>query len=143
MEFEALHGAAYPPFLQGQAPLSEVVPARGDVLHELLGLPASPGRARGPALVVSGPAALDDAWQRLLPNSVLVTGSTDPAWTPLFLRVRGLVMERGGQLSHGAVVAREYGLPAVVGVAGALDRIADGQIIDVDGATGRVSLLPA
>ncbi|MFQ5343773.1 MAG: PEP-utilizing enzyme [Anaerolineae bacterium] len=142
-EFEVLHGAAYPPFLQGQVPLSEVVPARGDVSHELLGLPASPGRARGPALVVSGPAALDGAWQRLLPNSVLVTGSTDPAWTPLFLRVRGLVMERGGQLSHGAVVAREYGLPAVVGVAGALDRIADGQIIDVDGATGRVTLLPA
>lgn len=140
-EFEALQGTAYPAFLRGQFAPGQVGRGCDDVSRQLSGLPVSPGRVRGPALVVGGPAALDGAWRRASSNSVLVTSSTDPAWTPLFLRVGGLVMERGGQLSHGAVVAREYGLPAVVGVAGALDRITDGQIIEVDGGTGTVTLL--
>lgn len=142
-EFEALQGTAYPAFLRGQSPLSEAGFAGEEKAKQLAGLAASPGRVRGPALVVSGPAALNEAWQRLSSDKILVTGSTDPAWTPLFLRVSGLVMERGGQLSHGAVVAREYGLPAVVGVAGALDHIGEGQLIEVDGGTGTVRLLSA
>lgn len=141
VEFEALQGTPYPAFLRGESVPGEVALGCDGVPSRLSGLPVSPGRVRGPALVVSGPAALDAAWRRTTSASVLVTSSTDPAWTPLFLRVGGLVMERGGQLSHGAVVAREYGLPAVVGVAGALDRIADGQLIEVDGGTGTVTLL--
>lgn len=141
-EFEALRGSPYPAFLRGREPLVEADADGESGAQRLAGLAASSGRVRGPALVVAGPASLDDAWRRVSDGHILVASSTDPAWTPLFLRVSGLVMERGGQLSHGAVVAREYGLPAVVGVAGALDHIADGQFIEVDGGSGMVTLLP-
>ncbi|MBS1251189.1 MAG: Chondramide synthase cmdD [Anaerolineales bacterium] len=140
-QFEDLQSSPYPAFLEGQVPLGDIGGTGDGRRRRLTGLAASPGRARGPALIVSGPAALEDAWQRVSADHILVVSSTDPAWTPLFLRVSALVMERGGQLSHGAVVAREYGLPAVVGVAGALDRIADGQLIEVDGQAGIVALL--
>lgn len=111
----------------------------------LIGLGASPGRAQGRAVVVGGPAALPHVVHRLATHptgdqAILVASATDPAWTPLFLRVAGLVLERGGQLSHGAVVAREYGLPAVVGVKGALEHIVDGALIAVDGRAGTVTL---
>ena len=66
--------------------------------------------------------------------------ATDPGWTPLFLTASALVMEMGGMMSHGAVVAREYGIPAVVGVAGATERIASGQPLVVDGSAGTVAL---
>ena len=71
---------------------------------------------------------------------MLVAPSTDPGWTPLFLTAGGLVMEMGGAISHGAVVAREYGIPAVVGVAGATERITTGQVITVDGSAGTVTI---
>ena len=74
------------------------------------------------------------------PGQILVTRSTDPGWTPLFSIVSGLVLEIGGQLSHGAIVAREYGLPAVVNVPEATSRIAEGQMIVVDGSAGEVFL---
>ncbi len=77
---------------------------------------------------------------RLEPGEILVAPSTDPGWTPLFLTARGLVMEMGGMMSHGAVVAREYGIPAVVGVPGATDRIETGATITVDGSAGIVSI---
>jgi pyruvate,water dikinase len=76
----------------------------------------------------------------LEPGEVLVAPSTDPGWTPLFLTAAGLVMEMGGTMSHGAVVAREYGIPAVVGVPDAAKRITTGQRITVDGSAGTVSL---
>ena len=72
------------------------------------------------------------------PGQILVTRSTDPGWTPVFSIVDGLVLEIGGQLSHGAIVAREYGLPAVINVSGATTRIEDGQEIVVDGSKGVV-----
>jgi rifampicin phosphotransferase len=72
-------------------------------------------------------------------GEVLVAPSTDPAWTPLFLRAGGVVMEVGGYLSHGAIVAREYGIPAVVNVAGAMEHFQDGQTVLVDGDTGLVT----
>ena len=75
---------------------------------------------------------------RVEPGQILVTRATDPGWTPLFSIVGGLVLEVGGQLSHGAIVAREYGLPAVVNVPGATTRIQDGQTIGVDGSAGLV-----
>jgi pyruvate,water dikinase len=73
-------------------------------------------------------------------GDILVTRATDPGWTPVFPLVSGLVLEVGGQLSHGAIVAREYGVPAVVNVPAAMTSIREGQGITVDGTAGRVYL---
>ncbi len=99
----------------------------------LVGSPASVGTVTGRARVV-----LDPVGAHLEPGEILVAPSTDPGWTPLFLTAGGLVMEMGGSNSHGAVVAREYGIPAVVGVPDATHRIETGQSITVDGASGLV-----
>jgi pyruvate,water dikinase len=101
----------------------------------LIGTPASPGIATGPARNILNPAGAV-----LRPGEVLVAPSTDPAWTPLFLTASALVMEMGGMMSHGAVVARELGIPAVVGVAAATERIRTGETVTVDGAQGAVYL---
>ena len=98
------------------------------------GTPASPGTARGVAHVMLSPAGA-----RLEPGEVLVAPATDPGWTPLFLTASALVMEMGGMMSHGAVVAREYGIPAVVGVPDATTRIVTGERIVVDGSAGTVA----
>ncbi|MFI7496547.1 PEP/pyruvate-binding domain-containing protein [Kocuria sp. M4R2S49] len=103
----------------------------------LLGAAASPGSVTGPARVV-----VDPGGARLEPGEILVAPSTDPGWTPLFLTAGALVMEMGGPISHGAVVAREYGIPAVVGVPGATERIRTGDVVTVDGAAGTVELHP-
>lgn len=99
----------------------------------LLGTPASAGTVSAVARVI-----MDPVGAHLEPGEILVAPSTDPGWTPLFLTAGGLVMEMGGPNSHGAVVAREYGIPAVVGVPDATSRISSGQRITVDGATGTV-----
>lgn len=104
----------------------------------LSGLPSSPGRVTGTARVLYTP----HEQARLQPGEILVAPSTDPGWTPLFLLASGLVMETGGYLSHGAIVAREYGIPAVINVPLATQRIADGSTICLDGAQGTVQLLP-
>ena len=78
----------------------------------------------------------------LEPGDILVTAFTDPSWTPLFVAIAGLVTEVGGLMTHGAVIAREYGLPAVVGVERATGRIRDGQRIRVHGTDGYVEILP-
>jgi phosphohistidine swiveling domain-containing protein len=101
----------------------------------LVGSPASAGVVTSRARVV-----LDPVGAQLEPGEILVAPSTDPGWTPLFLTAGGLVMEMGGSNSHGAVVAREYGIPAVVGVPDATTRITSGQLITVDGAAGSVQL---
>ena len=101
----------------------------------LVGSPASTGKVTGRARVV-----LEPVGAHLEPGEILVAPSTDPGWTPLFLTAGGLVMEMGGSGSHGAVVAREYGIPAVVGVPDATHKIETGQLITVDGAAGLVSL---
>ena len=101
----------------------------------LRGTPASGGVVIGRANVI-----LDPTGARLEPGEILVAPSTDPGWTPLFLTAGGLVMEMGGAMSHGAVVAREYGIPAVVGVPDATGRIATGQRIIVDGSAGEITL---
>jgi phosphohistidine swiveling domain-containing protein len=85
---------------------------------------------------------LEPSGASLQPGEILVAPSTDPGWTPLFLTAGGLVMEMGGAMSHGAVVAREYGIPAVVGVPDATERIATGERITVDGSTGTISTQP-
>lgn len=103
----------------------------------LTGTPASAGRVTGLARVV-----IDPSGARIEPGEILVAPSTDPGWTPLFLTAGGLVMEMGGAMSHGSVVAREYGIPAVVGVAHATTRITTGQRITVDGGAGTVVVEP-
>ena len=99
----------------------------------LSGTPASAGTVTGPARVI-----LDPVGAHLEPGEILVAPSTDPGWTPLFLTAGGLVMEMGGANSHGAVVAREYGIPAVICVRDATKVISTGQVITVDGAAGTV-----
>jgi pyruvate,water dikinase len=78
----------------------------------------------------------------LEPGDILVTAYTDPSWSPLFVAIKGLVTEVGGLMTHGAVIAREYGLPAVVGVEHATRLIRDGQRIRVHGTDGYVEILP-
>src|SRR5689334_11387361 len=102
----------------------------------LVGLPVSAGTVEGRARVI-----LDMAGADLEPGDILVTAHTDPSWTPLFVAVTGLVTEVGGLMTHGAVIAREYGLPAVVGVTDATRLIRDGQRIRVDGTDGYVEIL--
>jgi pyruvate,water dikinase len=104
----------------------------------LRGLPSSPGRVTGIARVVRLPQ--DGA--RLQAGEILVAPSTDPGWTPLFLLAAGLVMETGGYLSHGAIVAREYGIPAVLNVPLATQCIPDGSRIVLDGGAGTVQTMP-
>lgn len=100
----------------------------------LTGTPASAGTATGKVRVI-----LDPVGAHLEPGEILVAPSTDPGWTPLFMTAGALVMEMGGVISHGAVVAREYGIPSVVGVADATTQLHDGQEITVDGAAGTVT----
>ncbi|MGC4875979.1 rifamycin-inactivating phosphotransferase [Micromonospora sp. DT43] len=103
----------------------------------LVGLGVSGGVVEGRARVL-----LDIAEADLEPGDILVTSYTDPSWSPLFVAVEGLVTEVGGLMTHGAVVAREYGLPAVVGVADATRLIRDGHRIRVHGTDGYVEILP-
>jgi len=103
----------------------------------LVGLAVSAGTVEGRARVI-----LDMAEADLEPGDILVTAYTDPSWTPLFVAISGLVTEVGGLMTHGAVIAREYGLPAVVGVEHATRLIQDGQRIRVHGTDGYVEILP-
>ena len=104
----------------------------------LVGVPVSGGTVEGRARVI-----LDMADAELEAGDILVTAYTDPSWTPLFVAIKGLVTEVGGLMTHGAVIAREYGLPAVVGVEQATRLIRDGQRIRVHGTDGYVEILPA
>jgi rifampicin phosphotransferase len=103
----------------------------------LIGLPVSGGTIEGRARVI-----LDMAEAEFEPGDILVTAYTDPSWSPLFVAIKGLVTEVGGLMTHGAVIAREYGLPAVVGVEHATRLIRDGQRIRVHGTDGFVEILP-
>ncbi|MGH8910492.1 MAG: PEP-utilizing enzyme [Egibacteraceae bacterium] len=100
------------------------------------GFPVSPGRVTAPASVVLGP----EDFGAMTPGSILVCPTTTPAWTPLFAQARGLVTDISGILAHGSIVAREYGIPAVMGTGSATRRIRQGQIITVDGDRGVVEL---
>ncbi|MCF6334503.1 MAG: hypothetical protein L3J12_02015, partial [Spirochaetales bacterium] len=102
----------------------------------LLGNPVSPGVAEGIAHVILDPAA-----ETLQPGEILVAPFTDPGWTPLFINAAGLVMNIGGELAHGSVIAREYAIPAVVGVHQATVEIKTGQRLRVDGNRGTVEIL--
>jgi len=106
----------------------------GDIGDAIVGIPASPGRAVGPVRVVRGLREFD----RVQPGDVLVCPVTAPAWTPLFGTVAAVVTDTGGVAAHASIVAREYGLPAVVGTGDATSRLRDGDIVEVDGSSGTV-----
>jgi phosphohistidine swiveling domain-containing protein len=114
----------------GTEPVAEAAKAADDTLREVA---ASAGLVNAKARVVLNPTGA-----YLAPGEILVAPSTDPGWTPLFLTAGGLMMEMGGANSHCAVVAREYGIPAVVGVPNATERIITGQQITVDGSAGTI-----
>lgn len=99
------------------------------------GTPAGPGRTTGIARVIEN---LDD-FSRMRPGDVLVCRTTSPAWTPLLARAAAVVTATGGVLAHASIVAREFGIPAVVGAAGAMTALRDGQRVVVDGTTGTVA----
>ena len=104
----------------------------------LVGMAVSAGTIEGRARVI-----LDMADADLEEGDILVTAHTDPSWSPLFVAIKGLVTEVGGLMTHGAVIAREYGLPAVVGVERATQLIEDGQRIRLNGTDGSIELLDA
>jgi pyruvate,water dikinase len=124
------------PALASTAQATEADNANQEAPGRLLrGTPASPGFVTAHARIIHDPVGA-----HLTAGEILIAPSTDPGWTPLFLTAGGLVMEMGGAMSHGAIVAREVGIPAVVGVAGAIEHINTGQVITVDGAKGTVTI---
>jgi phosphohistidine swiveling domain-containing protein len=106
----------------------------GDIIK---GVPASPGEVTSTARVLHGP----EDFNQMQPGDILVASITTPAWTPLFAMASGVVTDIGGPLSHGSIVAREYGIPAIMGTGFATKLIHSGQKIAVDGAAGTVTLL--
>jgi pyruvate,water dikinase len=109
-----------------------------DQAHDLLkGVAASPGQVTASARVLLGP----EDFHQMQPGDILVAEITTPAWTPLFAMAAGIVTDVGGPLSHGSIVAREYGIPAVLGTGVATRRIQSNQMIAVDGSAGVVTLL--
>ena len=114
----------------------EGMSAGTDNASVISGSPVSPGVVEGVVHVVFSPNE-----SQLAPGEILVCPGTDPAWTPLFMTAGGLITEVGGMMTHGSVVAREYGIPAVVGVHQATERLKTGQRIRLDGTTGKIVLL--
>ena len=101
------------------------------------GIPVSPGIHEGRVKVLENP----ENGNRLKRGDILVTKATSPAWTPLFLKIGGLITEMGGPMSHGSVVAREYGIPAIAGIREATTRFKDGQLIRLNGETGKIKII--
>ncbi|MFP4047685.1 MAG: PEP-utilizing enzyme [Bacteroidales bacterium] len=101
------------------------------------GIPVSPGLHEGQVKVINSP----DEGNKLNKGDILITKATNPAWTPLFLEIGGLITEMGGPMSHGSVVAREYGVPAIAGLKEATTRLRDGQLVRLNGETGKVEII--
>ena len=136
--FRSYHSLTPPRVLTSDGEVIAGAYRRDDVpTGALIGLPVSAGTVEGRARVI-----LDMAQADLEPGDILVTTHTDPSWTPLFVAIAGLVTEVGGLMTHGAVIAREYGLPALVGVEDATRLIPDGRRIRVHGTDGYVEILP-
>jgi phosphohistidine swiveling domain-containing protein len=118
---------------------TDVFVAHGADAHTgsiIKGVAASPGQVTAPACILRGPEDFD----QMHPGAILIAGATTPAWTPIFTMASAVVTDIGGPLSHGSIVAREYGIPAVMGTGVATKRIQNGQTITVDGTKGEVRL---
>ena len=125
--------------------IARIIDSRGKIFYpprkaaadsELSGVPISPGVVQGQVKVLRFANE-----KKLLPGEILVARATDPGWTPLFINAKGIILEIGGALQHGAVVAREYGVPCVSGLDNATQILQDGQLVEVDGSNGIVRLL--
>lgn len=103
---------------------------------ELSGDPVASGIVTGRAKVLHSPYE-----KPLKPGEILVTKATEPSWTPIFINAAGVVMEIGGPLQHGAIIAREYGIPCVSALMGAMEIIKDGDLLEVDGSNGIVKII--
>ena len=120
------------------------IDSRGRILrperkHEdgaLMGTGVSPGLVRGPVKILNDPFE-----KEVLAGDVLVAVTTDPGWTPLFINAAAVLLEIGGELQHGALVAREYGKPCVAGISDVTTRLCDGQMVEVDGTSGTVRII--
>ncbi len=137
-EFETYRNILPPKFLRGDREFDDTVSRQGNSLR-ITGTSASPGIVTGTVRVVESIEQLSE----LLEGEILVTLNTDPGWTAVFSKLGGLVTETGGILSHGAVVSREYGIPAVTAVMGATKMLRTGQRITLDGNEGTISLQEA
>jgi pyruvate,water dikinase len=122
-----------------------IIDSRGKILRppkrkaregELAGEPISIGTVQGKVKVLHRP---DE--KPVLPGEILVARATDPGWTPLFINAGGVILEVGGMLQHGALVAREYGKPCVAGIENATSILTDGQMVEMDGANGIIRML--
>jgi rifampicin phosphotransferase len=125
--------------------VARVIDSRGKIFYpphkittdgELSGVPISPGVVQGRVKVLHYASE-----KKLLPGEILVARATDPGWTPLFINATGIILEIGGALQHGAVVAREYGIPCVSGLDDATSKLVDGQWVEVDGSNGIVRIM--
>lgn len=135
-EKETYQNLDVPDCIVGSPPPIDALQHDREPTHTLTGTGCSPGVVTGKAKVVSTPGECTE----LKKGDILVAPVTDPGWSPLFVTAGGLVMELGSSLSHGVIIAREYGIPAVVGVKNATSVIESGQIITVDGTQGTVSI---
>ncbi|MBI4734114.1 MAG: hypothetical protein HY779_04775 [Rubrobacteridae bacterium] len=123
---------------KGEYPTIPVESGKFDAAEgKLTGLGVSRGSVKARARIILNPAENNT----LEPGDILVTRTTDPGWTPLFLIAGGLILEKGGLLSHGAIVAREFGIPAIVGVKDAVNVIKDGQLLWLDAESGTIHVL--
>ena len=138
LRFRMAQPAAIPPLKQAasESPFSSLRGNTGDG-NVLRGFAVSPGTVTGVASVVMTPNDFD----KMTPDSILVCPLTTPAWTQLFPHATGLVTDIGSILAHGSIVAREYGIPAVLGIGDATQRIKSGQKISIDGDKGIVTIL--
>ena len=122
----------------------KIVDSRGKIFKyvrtsnegDLVGEPISTGTVRGKAKVLGSPYE-----KPLVKGEILVTRATEPSWTPIFIHAAGVVLEIGGPLQHGAIIAREYGIPCVSGIEGATNLIKDGNLLEVDGTSGLVRII--
>jgi phosphoenolpyruvate synthase/pyruvate phosphate dikinase len=135
-KWQAMRRITAPSTLPQKSWLTRFFPGESSSGDTIKGFGASAGQVTGTACVMLGP----EDFSLMHPGDIIVAGITTPAWTPLFVRAAGIVTDIGGPLGHSSIVAREYGLPAVLGTGSATRRIHNGQVITVDGNAGTVTL---
>lgn len=135
--YEKDKNASPPYYVKIKGNVAKDLSHKRKILRKVFGTPASPGIIKGYSKIIFN----EDDFHKLKPEDILIAYNTDPGWTPLFSTARGVIVEMGGILNHCAIVAREYGIPAIVGVSGATRLFHDGQYLRVNGATGQIDIL--